>query len=105
MPEFANRPDIVRWECKEPAFVAKRQLILAVARLQATEAIRPHSPMKTQSRPFANAAIKRRNVGNEPFVGFLSGIVLMSLPTQRRQNVQIDVGKLCRLQVEHIKKL
>lgn len=100
MPEFANRPDIVRWECKEPAFVAKRQLILAVARLQATEAIRPHSPMKTQSRPFANAAIKRRNVGNEPFVGFLSGVVSMSLTTQHQQDVQIDIGKLCLFQAK-----
>jgi hypothetical protein len=42
--------------------------------------------MKTQSRPFANSAIERRNFGNEPFVGFLSGIVLMSLTTQRRQD-------------------
>jgi hypothetical protein len=56
--------------------------------------------MKTPSRSFANSAIYRRNVGNEPFVGFLSGVVLMSLTTQRRQNVQIDVGKLCRLQAE-----
>ena len=100
MPEFANRPDIVRWECKEPAFVAKHQLILAVARLQAAEAIRPHSPMKMQTRPFANAAVKRRNVGDEPFVGFLSGVVSMSLTTQHRQDGQIDVGKLCLLQAE-----
>jgi hypothetical protein len=56
--------------------------------------------MKTQSRPFANSAVGRRNVGNEPFVGFLSGIVSMSLTTQRRQDVQIDVGKLCRLPAE-----
>ena len=56
--------------------------------------------MKTPSRSFATTAIERRNVGNEPFGGFLTGIVLMSLTTQRRQNVQIDVGKLCRLQAE-----
>jgi hypothetical protein len=61
--------------------------------------------MKTQRRPFANSAIKRRNVGNEPFDGLSSGIVLMSLTTQRRQHVEIDVGKLCRLQAEEIKKL
>jgi len=60
--------------------------------------------MKTQSRPFANAAIQRRNVGSEPFVGFLSAIVSMSLTTQRRQDVQIDVGKLYRLLVQEIKK-
>jgi hypothetical protein len=77
---------------------------LAAARLQAAETIRPHSPMNTPSRSFATAAIECRNVGNEPFVGFLSGIVLMSLTTQRRQNVQIDVGKLCRLRAEEIKK-
>jgi len=63
-----------------------------------------HSPMKTQSRPFANAAIQRRNIGSEPFVGFLSAIVSMSLTTQHRQDVQIDVGKLYRLLVQEIKK-
>jgi hypothetical protein len=46
-----------------------------------------YSPMKTQSRPFANSAIERRNFGNAPFVGFLSGIVSMLLTTQRRQDV------------------
>jgi hypothetical protein len=59
-----------------------------------------YSPMKTQSRPFASTALERRNVGSGPFVGFLSGIVSMSLTTQRRQDVAIDVGKLCRLRAE-----